>query len=100
MWASYPALTRTQSGPNLGYHRDDKLLPCQAEHVPRGAGGQRDVDRGAGGTGVDVIGKTYERIEVVLVDGDVQRARIVAHHRLGPVSVVDIPIQDRHPLTP
>ena len=60
-----PAPNRARTGKRTGM---TSLLPCQAAHVSGGAGAERDVDCGAGGTSVDVIGKTRERIEVVLVD--------------------------------
>jgi hypothetical protein len=78
----------------------DQLSPGSAIDIPRRPRHQRDVDiRPFGLPLLYVPDMTGERVEVILVDRDIQSPRIVGEASLSAVPVMHIPVQDGHPLT-
>ena len=79
---------------------NDYLRPGPPVDVPGRSGRQGNVDRRSGGFSVDVRYLSGEGIEVRLMEGDVEDARIFGQHRLSPVAVVYIPVEDGDLLSP
>jgi hypothetical protein len=92
--ASKPAETISRSGlepPNRGLH--DLLERAHVLLVARSCG-QRDVHGGV----VALAGPAGARVERPLVERHVEDARVVPEDVLRAVPVVDVPVEDRHPL--
>ena len=75
------------------------LVERPEDDVPRGPGGQRHVDGQARGAGAARLADaTRARIQRPLVGGHVQHAGVVPEDGLGPVAVVDVPVDDEDTL--
>ena len=86
-------------GFELLHRRNHQFPPRPAVNIARGTRRHRDVDGGALClTCIDVLDMAVKRIERILVDRHVQHTRVVTEHRLGSVSVMGVPVENRHPL--
>ena len=67
--------------------------------IARRARRERQVDvRPDAGAGTGLVELPGARVERRLVRRDVEHVRVVVEHVLGAVAVVDVPVEDRHPL--
>ena len=81
-------------------HRHDHLVERGPVHVASRAGRERQVQVGSGRLAPPGLGEpSGARVQRRLVGRHVQDARVVVEDVLGAVAVVDVPVDDRHPLT-
>ena len=89
-----------RGGEALG-HRPDDLVERGPVGVARGPGGEREVDGEAlAVAGAGLLQPARARVEGRLVGRHVEDAAVGVEGVLGAVAVVDVPVEDRHPLTP
>jgi hypothetical protein len=75
--------------------RLDDLVEREEEAGIADSGGEGDVHGEAGPRApADVGGRARARVVGILVERDVEDARVLAEDRLGPVPVVEIPVDD------
>ena len=98
-WPSWPAETSSSPGRNASIDRQrDAVERLQVLGVAR-AGRHREIDRGSRPVApADLVQPAGPGIQRPLVQRHEQHRRVLPVDVLRPVAVVDVPVEDRHPL--